>query len=124
MKRYLTLALLVSFTATSIAQPINVTSYPFTFNTNVLGEDMSSGTTKFIGPNTFISSSGTLNDIGFDFRYSGTRYTQFDVASAGFLRLGVRVLHSSSSNIIVNELFNTNQYPVIACKAAYLKAIR
>ncbi len=61
----------------------------YAFSTNVSGTftNMSSGTTQLVAPGADDSAS-TLTNIGFDFVFMGTRYTQFGVSSNGYLRLG------------------------------------
>jgi uncharacterized repeat protein (TIGR01451 family) len=61
----------------------------YAFATNVSGTftNMSSGTTQLI-PAGADDTASLLTNIGFDFVYMGTRFTQFGVNSNGYLRLG------------------------------------
>jgi hypothetical protein len=62
-------------------------NYIFTTNTAEALTDMSSGTTPLLAGNADDMAS-TVRDIGFDFYFQGTRYTQFSVNDNGLLRLG------------------------------------
>jgi hypothetical protein len=88
---------------------ITTTSYPFTSTTGIPLEDMSSGTTTLIGPNTDDNNSAAFN-IGFDFWYDGVRFTQFGVNANGFARLGAAPTGSS----FTNNLATTTNAPKIA----------
>lgn len=48
---------------------------------------MSSGTTQLVGAGADDTASA-ITDIGFDFYFLGTRYTQFSASSNGYVRLG------------------------------------
>src|SRR5262249_46013833 len=88
---------------------ITSTSYQFFFGNNIALEDMSSGSTLLIGPNTDDNNSATV-DIGFDFWYDGGRYTQFGVNGNGFARLGA----APTGNSNVNSLATITNTPKIA----------
>jgi hypothetical protein len=78
---------------------INAMSYAFSTQTEVVLEDMSSGTTQIIGPGTDDTNS-ILSNIGFDFWFDGVRFTQFGANGNGFIRLGLAPTGSSFTNSI------------------------
>ena len=99
-----TIALFLLIVATSVvsfAQTISATTYPFTNSTGATLVDMSSGTTTLIGANADDNASGVVN-IGFDFWFVGTRYTQFSVNANGLLRLGLTNIGTTFSNAMAS----------------------
>ncbi len=76
---------------------ISASSYPFTFASGSLLDDMSSGTTQLVASSQDDTVSAVTN-IGFEFRLDGVRYTQFSVNSNGLMRLGGTVVSASNSN--------------------------
>ncbi|HYV07892.1 MAG TPA: C25 family cysteine peptidase, partial [Blastocatellia bacterium] len=65
----------------------NASNYTFATATNASFTDMSSGTTQIVGPAADDTAS-TLQNIGFDFYFLGTRFSTFSASSNGFVRLG------------------------------------
>jgi hypothetical protein len=62
-------------------------SYVFNSATNGTFTDMSTGTTQIVAPGADDVASAVTN-IGFEFYFLGTRYTQFSANSNGYVRLG------------------------------------
>lgn len=91
---------------------IDATSYPFSYTASVSLEDMSSGTTQLIGPNTDDGGPQNQVDIGFDFRFAGLRYTQFHPSANGFLRLGQMINGAGTASDYTNSIYN--QTPCVA----------
>ncbi|HEX7877954.1 MAG TPA: fibronectin type III domain-containing protein, partial [Candidatus Eisenbacteria bacterium] len=91
------------------AQSINATTYPFFSSTGATLEDMSASTTQLIAANSDDNAS-TVTDIGFDFWFGGTRYTQFSVNANGLMRLGSLVVGGN----FVNDLTSSTNVPQIA----------
>ncbi len=73
-----------------VANAVSTGTYPFSFTSGNSLEDMSSGTTaiNLAGADLDDGVSSALSNIGFDFWYDGTRYTQFGVSANGYVRLG------------------------------------
>jgi hypothetical protein len=65
----------------------NASNYTFTTATNGTFTDMSSGTTQLVAASADDTASVVTN-IGFDFFFQGTRYSQFSASSNGYIRLG------------------------------------
>lgn len=61
--------------------------HDFSALTGIALEDMSSGTTQLVGPNTDNSNSAVAS-TGFLFRFQDTSYTTFSVSGNGFVLLG------------------------------------
>jgi hypothetical protein len=95
------------------AQTISATTYPFTSSTGATLDNMSAGTTQVVGPNVDESTT-ILKDIGFDFWYNGTRYTQFAVSVNGYIRPGTTVASPGTDPDYTNNLGSANQAPAIA----------
>ena len=71
-----------------LPQVITVASnYTFATATNASLTDMSAGTTQLLAANIDDTASA-LTNIGFDFFFQGTRFTQFSINENGVLRLG------------------------------------
>src|SRR6218665_3865545 len=87
---------------------IDPTTYPFSFATGIVLEDMSSGTTLLIGPNVDDGGPVSLVDIGFNFRVAGTRYTQFHPSANGFIRLGQAITSPGTVTEYSNSFNNQN----------------
>lgn len=94
----------------SFAQTISSTTYPFSTGTGASLEDMSSGTTQIIGPNADDPVSAVTN-IGFDFWFNGTRYTQFSANGNGLMRLGPTVVTNAWSNSLSSTANNPKISP-------------
>src|SRR5690242_8637363 len=84
-------------------------SYAFAALNGVSLEDMSSGTTQLVAANQDDTASSVAN-IGFDYWYDGTRYTQFSVNANGLVRLG----SSAVDTAFTNSLASTTDSPKIA----------
>ncbi len=67
--------------------PEVASNYGFTTATNASFVDMSTGTTQLLAANIDDTASA-LTNIGFDFYFQGTRFTQFSINENGVLRLG------------------------------------
>ena len=89
---------------------ITASIYPFTSSTGALLEDMSSGTTTMIAPNMDDGNS-PLFDVGFEFWFDGTRFTQFSTSSNGLMRLGATVVSGAA---FTNDLASAANAPQIA----------
>ncbi|RKS25670.1 putative secreted protein (Por secretion system target) [Flavobacterium endophyticum] len=80
----------------------------YTFATNTTGSlaldmngtaiDMSTGTTQLVGPGLDAAASAVTN-IGFDFHFMGTRFTQFSVQEDGILQLGATAAPTNTYTI-------------------------
>jgi len=71
---------------------------------------MSSGTTTLIAPTTTLSDNASaVTNIGFDFWFMGTRYTQFSANCNGLMRLGSTVV----STVFSNDLNGTADLPML-----------
>jgi hypothetical protein len=66
----------------------NAADYTFSTTTTASLTDMSAGTTLLIGPDQDDVATTSLSNIGFDFYFKATRYTNFTVNSNGTLVLG------------------------------------
>jgi Fibronectin type III domain len=106
--------------AVANAQTISSTTYPFSVATGIAPEDMSSGTTLLQGSAADNNTTALLN-IGFDFWYGGTRYTQYSLSSNGYIRLGALISGAGTATDITNSLGSFNQTP---CVAPYWDDIR
>jgi len=91
------------------AQTITTATYPFTTSSGESMIDMSSGTTSLVGSSSDDGVS-TVQDIGFDFWFVGTRYTQFSANANGLVRLGGTVIDGA----FTNSLASTTDNPKIA----------
>lgn len=69
------------------ANLINVSTYPFSVQSGIGLEDMSTGTTQLVAPGTDNVNS-PLADIGFLFRFDNVNFTTFGVHGNGALVLG------------------------------------
>src|SRR6266487_1602922 len=92
----------------SSAQTISAATYPLAASSGVALEDMSSGATQLVGPD-FDDRASTVANIGFDFWFVGTRYTQFSANSNGLIRLGATAVSTN----FVNDLSNSSDDPQI-----------
>lgn len=80
----------------------------YTFATNTTGSlaldmngiaiDMSAGTTQLVGPGLDAAASAVTN-IGFDFHFMGSRFTQFSVQEDGILQLGATAAPTNTYTI-------------------------
>lgn len=95
------------------SQSISATTYPFSVETGIAPEDMSSGTTMLIGPGRD-NGSTALQNIGFDFWLGGTRYAQFSASANGYIRMGTLIGIPGGTNDVNNSLASFNQSPCIA----------
>jgi len=86
-------------------------NYSFTAVTNASLTDMSSGTTDILIPTTVGGDfASTVQNIGFNFTFMGTSYSQFSVNTNGLLRLGSVAV----STAFTNDLLSTINMPQIA----------
>ncbi|KAA5534894.1 T9SS type A sorting domain-containing protein [Taibaiella lutea] len=85
------LAMLSGCVMSTAVRGQSAVNYAFTKTTNGSLTDMSSGTTQLVAAGVDDGASSVTN-IGFDFWFMGTRYTQFSVNSNGYLRLGGTVV--------------------------------
>ncbi|HEY3390165.1 MAG TPA: hypothetical protein VGK38_11375 [Prolixibacteraceae bacterium] len=97
----LLLVLLFLFVAiSSNAQTINGTTYPFS-NSSGISLEVPTGTTVLLGTGVDNSASAVTN-IGFDFWFTGVRYTQFSVNENGLMKLGSTVITNEFANSMVS----------------------
>jgi uncharacterized repeat protein (TIGR01451 family) len=80
-------AVVLGFLYPSVARAQATGNYAFATNVSGTFTDMSSGTTQLVAAGQDDTSSA-LTNIGFDFVFMGTRFTQFSASSNGYLRLG------------------------------------
>lgn len=74
-------------------------NYTFASATNGSLTDMSSGTTNLVVPSsTLADNASALTNIGFDFWFMGTRYTQFSGNTNGLVRFGGTVVTTDYTN--------------------------
>jgi Cadherin-like beta sandwich domain len=66
----------------------NTANYAFSTATTASLTDMSSGTTTLVAADVDDSPASPLTNIGFDFFFQVTRYSQFSVNANGVIRLG------------------------------------
>jgi hypothetical protein len=85
------------------AQTIDATTYPFTFGSGAVLEDMSAGTTLLLGPDLDEAASAVVQ-AGFEFWFAGTRVTSFSVSSNGLMRPGTTVTSSAANNNLASVL--------------------
>jgi len=85
MRKIYALLLLTLFSLAGQAQSAG--NYTFVTTTTGSLTDMSSGTTQLLAANIDDTPS-PLTNIGFDFFFMGTRYSQFSINENGVLRLG------------------------------------
>lgn len=95
------------------AQTISATTYPFTLQSDIAPKDMSAGATLLIGPGSD-NNTTPLQNIGFDFWFAGTRYTQYSISTNGYIRLGALIASPGTTSDISNSLASFNQAPCIA----------
>lgn len=95
------------------AQTISATTYPFTLQSDIAPKDMSAGATLLIGPGSD-NNTTPLQNIGFDFWFAGSRYTQYSISSNGYIRLGALIASPGTTSDISNSLASFNQAPCIA----------
>jgi hypothetical protein len=100
---------LASVAGTVSSQTISATTYPFGYSAGTALEDMSSGTSPLLGPDLDDNASSVTN-IGFEFWFVGTRYTQFSVNANGLMRLGSLVINGT----FINDLGSSTNVPQIA----------
>ncbi len=79
--------LLLTILWTTISNGQSSANYTFSTNATASLTDMNTGTTQLVTATSDDVASSVTN-IGFDFWFMGTRYTQFSVNSNGYLRLG------------------------------------
>jgi hypothetical protein len=89
------------------SQVVSASTYPFAFATGAALEDMSSGTTELVGPDSDSGVSPVV-PIGFDFWFVGSRQTQFSANANGLMRLGPFVVATASTNNLTSAT-NTPQ---------------
>ena len=77
----------ISLTSAPVPSTPSTSNYTFSYVSNGSLTDMSSGTTQLVGATQDDSSSAVTN-IGFDFWFMSTRYTQFSASSNGLMALG------------------------------------
>lgn len=78
---------LASAEVVDVPTPLVASNYGFSTATNASLTDMSTGTTQLLAANIDDTASA-LTNIGFDFYFQGTRFTQFSINDNGVLRLG------------------------------------
>ena len=78
-----------------VLAPQATSNYAFTTATNASLTDMSTGTTQLVAADQDDTASSATN-IGFDFYFQGTRFTQFSANSNGLLRLGSTAVQGAS----------------------------
>jgi hypothetical protein len=88
----------------------NVTGYSTNVSTGATLMDVTGGT-DLIGQNQDDAASSVTN-IGFDFVYEGTTYTQFSVNSNGLIRLGGTVVNTALSNSLASTENNPKIMPL------------
>jgi hypothetical protein len=99
---------LLVITNTSIAQTISGTTYPFS-NTSGISLETPTGATVLLGSGVDNVASSVVN-IGFDFWFTGSRYTQFSVNDNGLMKLGSVAITNES----VNAMASATNLPKIA----------
>ncbi|MBI4649656.1 MAG: fibronectin type III domain-containing protein, partial [Bacteroidia bacterium] len=96
--------------STENVQAQSTANYTFSSATNGSLTDMSSGTTTLIAPtSTLADNASAVTNIGFDFWFMGTRYTQFSGNCNGLIRLGGTVVTTDYTN----DLNQTTDLPII-----------
>lgn len=113
MKYVIILNLVLIFSNGILGQAINASTYPFSKQTGIDPEDMSSGTTIIIGAGIDDGSS-ELQNIGFDFWFGGTRYTKYSASPNGFIRMGVLINFPGTGAEFSNGISSFSQVPIIA----------
>jgi hypothetical protein len=108
MRKIYFLLLLCCLSTVVKAQTISAAKYPFTTTTGATLENLSTGATTIHSAGADDNASGVIN-IGFDFWYIGTRYTQFSVSSNGLVRLGA----TAGTGTLTNSLATTTNNPKI-----------
>jgi hypothetical protein len=104
------LCLLLSIDSnTSKAQTISGTTYPLS-NTSGVTLETPTGATVLIGSGLDNTTGSAVANIGFDFWFTGTRYTQFSVNENGLMKLGSVAITNES----VNAMTSANNLPKIA----------
>ena len=74
-------------------------NYAFTATTDGSLADMSDGTTTILTPSSTTGDfASAVADIGFNFTFMGSVYTQFSVNSNGLMRLGGTVVSTAFTN--------------------------
>ncbi len=89
---------------------IGAASYPFTFSSGAILDDMSTGTTQLVAASQDDTASAVTN-IGFEFRLDGVRYTQFSTNSNGLMRLGGTVVNGQANG---NSFANVADAPKLS----------
>ncbi len=88
MKKYIILTVLFVLSL-SLALAQNISEY--SYSTSYMGNfwDMSSGTTDLLATGTYYDdNSSAVTNIGFNFTFCGTAYSQFSINSNGQMQLG------------------------------------
>jgi hypothetical protein len=85
------LLFVVSLCCTLILNAQSAANYSFTRSANASLVDMSSGTTQLYGADVD-TYTGTVTNIGFDFVFMGTIYSQFSCNPDGAIRFGSTVI--------------------------------
>ncbi|WP_345258596.1 beta strand repeat-containing protein, partial [Flaviaesturariibacter amylovorans] len=92
------------------AQTINATTYPFTPSTGASLVDMSSGTVTLLTGSSVDDDASAVTNIGFDYWFVGTRYSQFSVNANGLVRLGGTIIGTT----FTNSLTSSSNVPQVA----------
>lgn len=101
MKNIIRILLIFSLINQNILFSQSTANYTFTSASNGSLTDMSSSTTQLIAASVDDGVSSVTN-IGFDFVFCGSIYTQFSVNSNGLMRFGSSVISSTYSNNLTN----------------------
>lgn len=80
------------------ADLITAGTYPFSVQTGVALEDMSSGTSNLLFGPALDDNASLVTNIGFDFWYDGVRQSQFSVNVNGLARLGATAVGTNFNN--------------------------
>lgn len=88
MKRILLFCVVLIFGIT-LLNAQNISEYSYATATNGSLMDMSSGTTPLLAPGAYYDDyASSVTNIGFNFVFCGTVYTQFSANSNGQMQLG------------------------------------
>lgn len=90
-------------------QTISATTHPMTASTGVSLNEYTSIETLISSGND--NTNSALANIGFDFWYNGTRYTQFSVNTNGNLRLGALITRTHSVNNLADGILSPKIAP-------------
>ena len=88
--------LLLIFATGKVLQAQQISSYTFSSNNTASLEDLSTGATNILTGNNDDVASGVFN-IGFNFYFAGTPYSQFSVNSNGQFQFGPTAITSNVS---------------------------